>query len=342
MISVILPYRDAAATLGEALESVLVDLGPGDELVAIDDGSRDDSASLVRSFAAGDRRIVRVSSGGDAPLGQLRANGLVGALTAGVHAAKGELLARMDADDVSLPGRFAAQRALLDGDPELGAVGVQVDAFPAAGAGMARYVAWQNGLTSREQHAHAIFVEAPLCHPSTMIRRAALDAVGGFRDVAWAVDYDLWLRLDAAGYGLAKVPRVLFRWRMRAESMTWTSPKNTPACFVAARAFFLASRLRERDLPFAIWGAGKTGRRLARALEAHALAPAAFVDIDPKKIGRTARGHAIVDAPAALERAASGQWRVVVAVGEAGAREVVRGRLDGAGLVEGHDYVCAA
>jgi len=334
VISVLLPYRDAAATLGEAIESVLADLTPGDELAAIDDGSRDDSAALVRAFAERDRRIVSIASDG--------AVGLVGALTAGVTAARGELLARMDSDDISLPGRFAAERAHLESDPGLGAVGVQVEAFPAAGEGMQRYLAWQNALTSREQHAHAIFVEAPLCHPSTMIRRAALDAVGGFRDVAWAVDYDLWLRLDAAGYGLAKVPRVLFRWRMRAESMTWTSPKNTPECFLEARAQFLARRLRERGRTFAVWGAGKTGRRLARALEVHSLAPAAFVDIDPKKIGRTARGHAIVDAEAATLRAASGEWLLVVALGGAGARDVVRERLARAGLVEGQAFICAA
>jgi hypothetical protein len=248
----------------------------------------------------------------------------------------------MDSDDVTLPGRFAAERAELERDPGLGAVGVQVELFPAAGAGMQRYVAWQNSLTTREEHAHAVFVEAPLCHPSTMIRRAALEAVGGFREVAWAVDYDLWLRLDAAGYGLSKVPSVLFRWRMRAESMTWTHPKNAPERFLEARAHFLARRLRGSGRPFAVWGAGKTGKRLARALEAHALAPAAFVDIDPSKVGRTARGRAIVDGASAIEHATKGEWLLVVAVGEAGARDVVRARLGCAGLAEGRAFVCAA
>lgn len=333
MISVLLPYRDAAATLGEALDSVLADLSPDDELVAVDDGSRDGSQEIVRARAARDPRVRPIASASP---------GLVHALSTGAAAARGELLARMDGDDVTLPGRFAAQRARLEAEPGLGAVGVQVEAFPAAAGGMQRYVAWQNSLTTAEEHARAIFIEAPLCHPSTMIRRAALDAIGGFRDVAWAVDYDLWLRLDAAGYGLAKVPEVLVRWRMRADSMTWTSPKNTPERFLAARAHFLARRLHADGRAFAVWGAGKTGRRLARALEAHELSPAAFVDIDPKKIGRTARGRAILDASAAIERATSGQWLVVVALGGAGARDVVRARLARAGLVEGRAFVCAA
>src|SRR5690606_31897792 len=111
-------------------------------------------------------------------------------------------IGRMDADDVSLPGRFAAERALLEANPRLGAVGVQVALFPAFGEGMARYVAWQNALVTPDDHARSLLVEAPLCHPSTLLRRSALDAIGGYRDVSWAEDVDLWLRLDAAGFAL--------------------------------------------------------------------------------------------------------------------------------------------
>jgi glycosyltransferase involved in cell wall biosynthesis len=332
MISVLLPYRNAAATLAEALESVLADLTTNDEVVAIDDGSSDGSADLVRAVAARDQRVVQVRSA---------STGLVGALATGVATAHGELLARMDADDVSLPGRFGAQRALLESDPRLGAVGVQVEAFPSPGAGMQRYLAWQNSLTTPEEHARALFIESPLCHPSTMLRRAALESVGGFREVAWAEDYDLWLRMDAAGLALAKVPRVLFRWRLRGESMTWTDPKCAPARFLEARALFLAKRLRTLG-PFAVWGAGQTGRRLARALEVHGLVAEAFADIDPKKIGRRARGREIVAAETAIERARRGEWLVVVAVGRAGARELVRDRLAAAGVLEGVGFWCAA
>jgi GT2 family glycosyltransferase len=271
-----------------------------------------------------------------------RAAGIVAALTRGLGAARGALIGRMDADDVSLPGRFAAERELLARDPSVAAVGVQVEAFPAPAPGMQAYVAWQNALVSREDHARAVFVEAPLCHPSTLLRRAALDAVGGYRDVAWAEDYDLWLRLDAAGFGLAKVPQVLFRWRVRGDGLTFTAPRNARAQLLAARAAFLARRLEELARPFAIWGAGQTGRRLARALEAHGARPSSFLDIDPKKIGRTARGVPILDAAEGIASAARGELLLVVAVGDRGARDVVRARLAAAQLVEGEGFVCAA
>ena len=349
-IAVLLPYRargaGASSALREAMESVLADLDAHDELVAIDDGSDEEARHLVEARASLDARVIAIATDGSAE----RPAGIVAALTLGLGAARGDLVGRMDADDISLPGRFAAQRALLDGDPELGAVGAQVELFPAPGPGMQRYVAWQNTLVSREDHARAIFVESPLCHPSTLLRRTALDAVGGYREMAWATDYDLWLRLDAAGWGLAKVPRVLFRWRISASSMTWTHPKNAPARFVEARACFLAPRLGARVdeagglQPFLVWGAGQTGRRLARALEAHGLYASAFVDIDPRKVGRTARGAPIIDAAEGIERARaqSPSALVVVAVGEPGARDLVRARLASAGLREGESFVCAA
>jgi len=89
-----------------------------------------------------------------------------------------------------------------------------------------------------------------------------------------------------------------------------------------------------------VWGAGATGRRLARALEGHGLAPRAFVDIDPGKIGGVARGRPIVAAEAHLDDAR--RPFTVVAVGAAGARAIVRGRLLGAGAEELRDFVCAS
>jgi cellulose synthase/poly-beta-1,6-N-acetylglucosamine synthase-like glycosyltransferase len=175
-----------------------------------------------------------------------------------------------------------------------------------------------------------------------MMRRTALLAVGGYQENAWAEDYDLWLRLDAAGYGLAKVPRVLLRWRMRPDSLTWTDPRYSPARLLETRAAHLARRLLARGRPFAVWGAGQTGRRLARALEAHDQRPVAFVDIDPRKIGRTARSVAIQSAADGIARASAGELLLVIAVGDYGARDVVRQRLAAAGLVEGESYVCAA
>lgn len=330
LVSVLLPYRDAEATIGDAIAGLLGD-GPPLEVLAVDDGSADGGPAAVRALAAAAPEVVPMASPG---------RGIVAALEAARAAASAPFLARMDADDLSLPGRLAAQVDLLGTDPRLGAVGTRVEPFPpeAVGDGLARYVDWQNGIVTPGEHARQIFVESPLCHPSVVFRREALEAVGGFRDVAGPEDYDLFLRLDAAGWLLAKVPRVLLRWRRHPRQTTFTDPRYSLERHRETKAPFLAARLARLGRPFAVWGAGATGRRLARALERHGARPALFVDIDPRKIGRTARGVPIVDDGALRP----GEVTVVVAVGAAGARDRVRDRLVELGFREGDDFLAAS
>jgi len=330
VISVILPYRNACATLHEAVASVLADMAEEDELILVDDGSTDDGPSIAAALASGDERIIMVTSGGV---------GIAGALMRGIERCRGEYIARMDADDVSLPGRLAAERELLDADPSLGAVATRVEPFGANVAeGIRRYVDWQNGLVSAADHARSIFVEAPVCHPSTMIRRSALDAVSGFHAGEFAEDYDLWLRLVESGWGIAKVPHVLFRWRIHGQNVTWTDPRLSFDSLRRLRARHLAKRI---DRPFGIWGAGAYGRRLARELEANGARVSFFIDIDPLKIGRTRRGAPVLSVDDGLARARKDGALLIVAIAVFGARDIVRARLIDRELVEGLDFLCA-
>jgi hypothetical protein len=145
-------------------------------------------------------------------------------------------------------------------------------------------------------------------------------------------------RLDARGWYLAKVPEVLLLWRQRRGRATFSDPRYAPERFVEARAFYLAPKLLRAARPIAVWGAGPTGRRLARALERCGARATRFVDIDPRKIGRTARAAPIVP-PQSLRK---GEHVIVVAVGARGARGLVRAHLVERGFIEGADFVCAA
>jgi glycosyltransferase involved in cell wall biosynthesis len=330
-VSVLLPYRDSAATLAEAAGSILAQRGVDLELIAIDDGSRDDGPALIAARAARDPRVVAIATGGV---------GIARALTAGLAVARGPLVARMDGDDISAPDRLRAQLALLAGDASLGMVATEVEGFPAdaVGDGMRRYIAWQNGLRSAADHARELYVESPVCHPSVVIRRDVLDAVGAWRDFDGPEDYDLWLRIASAGWGIAKVPSVLLQWRHRAGRSTFADPRYAQPRFVATKAPHLARALLATGKPIAVWGAGATGKRMARALEPHGVRAALFIDIDPRKHDRTARGAAVA-APDAL----AGQLHtVVVAVGARGARDSIRPRLEVLGYEEGVSYWFAA
>lgn len=296
------------------------------ELIAIDDGSSDASRSILRDLP--ERRVVDIATEGE---------GIVGALERGRAVARGRFIARMDADDINLPGRLSAQLEALRADRALEVLGTRVEAFGEVAEGLRRYVEWQNGLLSPADHEAAIFVESPLCHPSVMMRAATLDAIGGYRQGDFPEDYDLWLRFSSAGHALAKIPTLGLRWRHSAGRLTFTDPRYRPDAFLQLKVTHLAPRLAGREV--VVWGAGRTGKHLLRALEPHGVRATSFLDIDPAKIGRTARGAPILPLDA-LERAPG---RVVlVALGARGARAEAIAHLKARAFIEGEDFVCVS
>jgi len=329
VLSVLLPARNAAATLPAALEGLFSQRdAPPFEIVCVDDASSDDTARILEAARARDPRLVVVKGEG---------RGLVAALQLGLAHCRGEIVARMDADDLVHPDRLRLQADALARDPSLGAVGSLVRCFPRPlSAGLARLEDWLDSVVSKEECRRARFIEAPLVHPSMTFRRSAAVAVGGFRDEPWAEDWDFQLRLLEAGWELCKVPEVLLWWRDSPERLTRTGPAYAPGRMIEIRAHHLA-RGPLRGRLFDVWGAGPTGKRLARALETRGLRPRRFIDVAPDK--RIARGLEVVR-PDAL--GPPGEALVVCAVGAAGAREEIRGDLARRGYAEGQDYLFAA
>jgi cellulose synthase/poly-beta-1,6-N-acetylglucosamine synthase-like glycosyltransferase len=184
-----------------------------------------------------------------------------------------------------------------------------------------------------------IFVESPLAHPSVVYRRAAILGLGGYRDQGWPEDYDLWLRAARAGLRFDKVPEVLLSWRDEPDRTSRRNPAYSAEAILRCKAHHLATGPLRTDRPVVIWGAGPVGSRLARALRSEGVSVAAFVDIDPRKIGRR-RGGASIVGPDELD--GLGRPFVVAAVGVAGARDVIREQLLARSFVEGTDFVCAA
>ncbi len=291
----------------------------------------------------------------------------------GVHGPRFELFARQDADDRSLPQRFDQQVSYLAAHPEIDvlATGIVTVSESPPTDGWRRYESWLASCREPEEIARNLWIESPLPHPTVMARRSAFDRAGGYRDVPWPEDYDLWLRMLAEGIRMAKLPEPLYEWRDHPGRATRVLESYTPAAFLACRAHHLARKLNSR--PVIIWGAGRDGRRAARALLREGVVIDAFLDIDPRKIGRQAYGRPILAAEAwlsaaTLERdarvvagpasAAPVDERgtescvespgaavipcVLAAVGTAGARELIRARCDAAGLREGSDYLCIA
>ena len=332
-VSVLLPVRDAAATLGACLDSLAAQTMADHEVVAVDDGSRDGSGEILRTRARADARLRVVST---------PPAGLVSALNRALGEARAPLLARMDADDRAAGERLSLQAERLERDAAVDVLGsrvrvVGIGAPP--GEGMRAYVRWQNALVDHDAMARDRFVESPLVHPSVAMRRATLERLGGWRALDGPEDYDLWLRAFAAGLRFAKLPEVLLDWSDSPGRLTRTDPRYAADRFLALKLAALAEGPLAGRRPAVVWGAGPVGKAWSRALRAAGHEVRAFVEVNPRKLGGRLHGAPVVT----VEEAGDIRGPLhLAAVGQPGARQRIRAEAARLGLVEGADLVAVA
>ncbi|MFN8177136.1 MAG: glycosyltransferase [bacterium] len=328
-VDILLPVRDAAATLSEALASIRAQTFEDFRCLVLDDGSTDESAARAEAVAAADARFeVR----------RLPRRGLVATLNEGLALASADLVARLDADDVMMPERLALQRALLRERPRVDVASSRVEFFgESVPADLVAYERWLNDLLSEEEIERDLFVECPLPHPSVLMRLAVVRGVGGYRDVDHPEDYDLFLRLWRAGSRFAKHPNVLTRVRDHAGRLTRTSPRYSSRALLECKAEHLVAAKKLAGREVVVWGAGRDGMRTAKALRRRGVGIRHLVDIAATKIGKRMLGVA-VRAPSSLEE--EPRSFVVCAVGVKGARSLIRARLAELSYRELDEFVC--
>jgi len=186
-LSVILPVYNASRFVASSIESVLAQTYSEFELIIINDGSTDNSREIILEFK--DPRIVFIDREDN--------RGLIDTLNQGIETAQGDVIARIDADDLCMPLRFEKQMAWLDEHPEVGVIGSNIQLIDAnESPGMI--------IVFPERSAQinwAMYFYSALAHPSTMIRKRVFDAIGRYRstdssglDLFSVEDYDLWFR----------------------------------------------------------------------------------------------------------------------------------------------------
>lgn len=336
-VSVLMPCYNVAETVAETLSSLESQTLTDFEVISVDDGSEDSTLKILQSWAARDSRF-RVLARPHA--------GIIPALNAGLDECQAPYIARMDADDLALPERLALQTGYLEQHPGVDLVSSLVEAFPKKQVreGFQIYVNWLNSLVTQAEIKREIYVESPLAHPSVTFRKEVVQQLGGYQDFGWPEDYDLWLRMNLAGKRFEKIPRILLKWREHEHRLTRTDSRYSVENFLRAKAQYLALGPLKRKDAVIVWGAGMMGRRLSKHLmRTENLPVAAFVDIDPKKIGSTRRGKPIIapeDLPDWWQRYQNPA--ILAAVGARGARQLIRERLQSLDLNEGQDWWAVA
>lgn len=206
LISVIMPAYNASRFVRQAIESILAQDDTHFELIVVDDCSTDNTASICYEYAQRDPRVSVLSTAAN--------TGISGALNVGLAAARGSLIARMDADDISLPFRLSRQRDYLLGHPMIGLCGMSIEIIDIDNQVLRRpKTAVGSDLIER-----LAILCSPLAHPTWMFRREVFESIGGYRDVAPAEDYDFLLRVLKAGWSLANIPELGLQYRVSATS----------------------------------------------------------------------------------------------------------------------------
>jgi glycosyltransferase involved in cell wall biosynthesis len=237
-ISVVLAVRNGERHLERSVQSVLRQSVTEFELIVIDDASTDRTAGILSDLQRHDARVIVIAQ---------EHRGLAASLNRGIDLARGSYVARQDADDLSLPGRFEQQAAFLDAHPSIAAVGSPADVIDGSDAVIGALAAVR-GLRAVTQGLMTL-KNTPV-HGSMMMRKSAVQAAGGYRE-AFRVcqDYDLWLRLNER-FGIDNLPDVLYQWRLDRESV-YATRRSAQLRYAAIALAFARERAAAKEDSYA-------------------------------------------------------------------------------------------
>jgi len=260
-VSVVMPVFNGERFIADAIESVLAQDYADFELIIVDDGSTDATPDILWRYAARDARVVLVRC--------VENGGIPRALNLGIAHARGIYIARQDADDLSMPGRFRKQVTVLDADPDATLVAMNYEIIDER----SQRVGAIRTAEPPEVVAYLLhFSNAIGGHSQVMYRADRVRAAGGYDEAfPYSQDYELWTRLIGRGR-IVMLPEVGMRYRLHPGrvSVTHASEQSTLSRAVTARilAQALARELTDEEA-LAIHGVWRHDPRSDRAALAH-------------------------------------------------------------------------
>jgi len=282
-----MPVRNAMPYLTECIDSIIAQDLSDWELIAIDDNSTDNSGATLLEYSQIDDRVRTIKNPD---------SGIISALRLAHSLSQGQMITRMDADDIMLPERLTIMTASLENHGQ-GHVAVgQVEYFRAGGilGGYARYAVWLNQLIATGTCFREIFRECVIPSPCWMLHRADLESCGAFRPNVYPEDYDLCFRMDLAGLLQIPCDTVLHRWRDHTGRASRNDDHYKDEKFLDIKCHYYWHHYRQDDRPTILFGAGKKAKAIARDAVARGKHFIWLTD-NVKKIGKTIYGVTLED-----------------------------------------------
>lgn len=226
-ISVIMPVYNAEKFLQQALDSILQQSFRNFEFLICDDCSTDSSWDILQKTAQNDSRIKLFRNG--------KNSGVTFSLNRLLRESSSPLIARMDADDVSVSDRLQCQYDFMQKNPEIAVCGGDLEIIDEDGNILGR----RCYLRTPQKIGKNILCRNPLAHPAVIMRREVISALNGYLEQPGCEDYYLWLRIMENGYSLANLPQILLQYRLSAGQIKQRNMKKSLRSTIALQKKYI-------------------------------------------------------------------------------------------------------
>jgi len=258
-ISILMPVKNTAQFLVECLDSIRNQSETDWELIAIDDHSTDDCLELLKDYAIIDKRIKVYQNKGD---------GIIEALRLAYSKSKGELITRMDSDDIMHVDKLGVlkRNILKFGKGHISMGLVKYFSEKPLGEGFKRYESWLNELTKEGRNFEGIYKECVIPSPCWMVFKTDLDNCKAFKSNRYPEDYDLAFRFYLKGLKPIPNNKILHYWRDYSTRTSRTHVHYSDNTFLDIKSHYFLKLENDYTKNLVVWGAGSKGKIMAKKL----------------------------------------------------------------------------
>lgn len=312
-----MPVKDAERYLPDCLDSILGQTFDSWELIAIDDHSEDSTPLILENYSKKDPRIKTVHNSG---------LGIIDALRTAYHLSVGEVITRMDADDLMTERKLESMHSLLMkyGLNHLITGFVEYFSDTEVGEGYRRYAAWLNRLSKSEDNFSEIYKECVIASPCWMISRSDFDRCGGFEPDVYPEDYDLCFRFRNAGLQIKSVNQVMHLWRDHSTRASRNDPNYLDNRFLDLKMHHFIDTDYNSERVLVLWGAGKKAKKISIHLKEKDI-EFRWMCNNPNKIGKEIY-DVMIESDTVIDEIEEAQ--IIVAVANPVEQEEIKTSLD--------------
>ena len=279
LVSIILPFKNEEKYLEECIDSIINQSYENWELVLVDDNSTDKSPEIAQNWTKKDKRVRYFKNPN---------SGVITALQYGFKQSTGNLITRMDGDDVKSTDNL--EQLIFAVSPGTIAVGqVQYFRTDGLGAGYSQYQDWLNQCTQTNSNFTQIYKECVVPSPCWMAHRNDFILSGGFESDIYPEDYDLCFQFYKAGLKTQGTKGIIHRWRDHPTRTTRVSNHYSDNRFMQLKLHYYGLIDLKDDKDLVLWGAGKKGKTIAKHWADNGI-PFTWLTDNPKKIGHDIYG----------------------------------------------------